>query len=454
MKTFLTEKVNLPSFSLNRKLAVFLLSVLMLASLFGYPFAFPHVSAAPVGNVKDFYVAVKPDFAGQGYDVFSPQTLIVQQGDQVNLTIINTGTQTFHLQMQDEPAVTIQPGSENATGVTPANTAVPVFTASTPGIFNFYTTEHPEMSGQLVVLPSDWANYNPTVQTRSFTQIVVPDFAGDGYDKYFPAVMVVNQGDTVNVTFRNTDDAAHGFAIAAYSIDAIINPGQDLPNGSIAPTDTTIQPFTASTPGIFSFLCTVYCGPGHLEMVGSLVVLPTKGSTYNPQPVTIYSYLTIKPDFAGDGYDNYLPGVVFANLNDLVYIKVRNTDTSTYEFTLPNFDINNESIAPATVSPTGELTPTDTYLTTFSASQSGIFEFFSSNSSEAGNSQMIGYLVVLPTQNVTAPVATPVPAPSAPTSIFIYAALGAALLIVGILIGIVIVTRFSREELPKTKTVE
>jgi heme/copper-type cytochrome/quinol oxidase subunit 2 len=449
LKTSLTGKVTLPSFSLDRKLAVFPLSILILASLFGYSFSFPHASAAPVGNVMNFYVVVKPDFAGQGYDVFSPKTLVVQQGDQVNLTISNTGDQAFHLIIQGEPAVTIQPGSESATGVTPVDTAVPVFTASTPGIFNFYTTEHPEMSGQLIVLPSNWANYSPTAQTRSFTQIALPDFAGDGYDKYFPAIMVVNQGDTVNVTVRNTDDMPHGFAIAAYGIDAAVNPGQDLPGGSIAPTDTVIQPFTASTPGIFSFLCTVYCGPGHSEMVGCLVVLPTRGSTYNPQPATMYSYLTIKPDFAGNGYDQCLPGVVFANVNDLVYIKVRNTDTATYEFTLPNFDINNESIAPATVSTTGGLTPTDTYLTAFSPSQSGIFEFSTSNFSGTGNDQMIGYLVVLPTQNTTTPTASAVPTTFAPTSIFIYAALSAALLIVGILIGIVIVSRFSREELPE-----
>ena len=144
------------------------------------------------------------------------------------------------------------------------------------------------------------------------------------------------------LTFRNTDDMQHGFALAAYGLDLMINPGQDQPDGSIAPVDTNIQPFTASTPGVFRFLCTVPCGPGHFEMVGSLVVLPTaNGGGYNPEPEHEYSYLTIMPDVAGEGYDKYLPETIFANQNDLVYIDMRNTDTALHGFSLPNFDINN-----------------------------------------------------------------------------------------------------------------
>jgi nitrous-oxide reductase len=94
----------------------------------------------------------------------------------------------------------------------------------------------------------------------------------------------VNQGDSVNISVRNTDDKPHGFAIAAYGIDEEINPGIDLSNGAIQPTTTAIPTFTASIAGVFTFLCTDYCGPGHLEMTGSLVVLPKGNIGYSPKP--------------------------------------------------------------------------------------------------------------------------------------------------------------------------
>jgi len=109
--------------------------------------------------------------------------------------------------------------------VNPNDTTIPLFTASSPGIFGFSAVENPEMNGQLVVLPSDWAAYNPTAQTRSFTQLATPDFAGEGYDKFLPSIIVINQDDTVNVTVRNADDMAHGFALPAYGIDAVANSG-------------------------------------------------------------------------------------------------------------------------------------------------------------------------------------------------------------------------------------
>jgi heme/copper-type cytochrome/quinol oxidase subunit 2 len=418
---------------INNKNAAVLAIALLMFSTVGY--VFPNVMAQ-TGTVRNFYVAVESDLGGSGYDVFSPQTLVVQQNDQVNLTVRNVGTDTLHLQIEGQSTVTIQPSTGNATGTTPADTSVPIFTASAAGIFSFQTQEHPEMNGQLVVLPSDFSNYNPSAQTRSFTELTLPDFAGDGYDNFFPGTMVVNQGDTVNVSVRNTDDMPHGFAVAAYGINVAVNPGQDLSDGSIAPVTTSVSPFVASTPGIFRFLCTTPCGPGHFEMVGALIILPSKGTAYSPVPQTTYSYLTIKPDFAGDGYDKYIPGNIFANQNDLVYIKIRNTDEMTHGFALPNFGINNETIAPATND-----TPTDTYVTAFFANQPGIYEFFCTIYCGPGHDQMIGYLVVLPSQKTTMNQPTPSPIP-----LFILVLISLALLIVGILIGAIAVMKFDREK--------
>jgi heme/copper-type cytochrome/quinol oxidase subunit 2 len=428
---------------MNRR-SVFALSLLtILFALSIFPVIHTEVVSA-AGSVRDFYVATEYDLGGPGYNVFYPQTLVVEQGDQVNMTVRNVGTESFQLNIEGQSSVAIQPGSQNATGIQPADTAVPVFTASTPGIFSFSTDKFPEMNGQIVVLPPDAANYNPSTQTRSFTQLVLPDFAGDGYDKFFSGVMVVNQGDTVNVSIRNTDDMPHGFAIAAYDINAAVNPGQDQPNGSIAPFTTSVQPFTASKAGVFRWLCTTPCGPGHFEMVGQLVVLPTGGSAYMPDVRTMYSYLTVKPDFAGDGYDKYFPGTIFVNAGDLVYIKVRNTDEHAHGFALPNFGISNETIAGAQ-NTSGGFVPTDTYITAFFADQPGVYEFFCTIYCGPGHDQMVGYLVVLPTQSGTS--ASPPPQTTSGTvPLFLLLLLGFAILIVGILIGAVLAARFDREK--------
>ncbi len=402
--------------------------------------AFP-ITRGQTGIVRDFYLAVEYNLGGPGYDVFFTQTLVVEQNDQINITVRNAGTESFHLEIDGQPTVTILPGAQNSTGITPADTLIPVFTASAPGIFDFQTSEHPELSGQIVVLPSTITSYSPSNKTRNFTELVFADFAGTGYDKFFPGLMVVNQGDTVNVTIINTDDMPHGFAIAAYQINAGIDPGQDLQNGSIAPVTTSLQPFNASIPGIFRFLCTTPCGPGHFEMVGALIVLPTAGEAYDPVPKTTYSYLTVKPNLDGGGLDKYVPDTIFANENDLVYIKVTNTDIMNHSFSLPDFQISNQTVTAAQNTTTG-LVPTDTYITAFFADQPGVHQFFCTLNCGLGPNQMSGYLVVLPSQNATTTSGAAAPQTM---PLFILLLLSAALLVAGILIGVVIAVKFKEK---------
>ena len=418
--------------------ALSLLAILFVITLLP---AIPTEVASAAGAVRDFYVTTEYDLGGPGYNVFLPQTLVVEQGDQVNITVQNVGTESFTLNIEGQSSVAIQPGSQNASGIQPTDTKVPAFTASSAGIFSFSADKFPEMNGQIVVLPTDPASYNPSTQTRSSTQLVLPDFAGDGYDKFFPGVIVVNQGDTVNVSVRNTDDAPHGFAIAAYDMNVAINPGQDQPNGSITPYTTSVQPFTASKPGVFRWFCTTPCGPGHFEMVGQLVVLPTQGTVYNPDINTMYSYLTIKPDFAGNNYSKYVPEMIFANQNDFVYIKVRNTDVNAYSFSMSGYSVNNVVISAGNASD-----PSITYIPPSSlyANTAGVFEFGCSSNCTPASRQMNGYLVVLPTQSGTS--ASPPPQTSGALPLSLLVLLSIALLIVGVLIGAILAARFNREK--------
>ncbi len=427
---------------MNRKPCVLSLVAILIVISFLPVFHTEVASAA--GAERDFYVATEYDLGGPGYNVFYPQTLVVEQGDQVNITVRNVGAESFTLNIEGQSSVAIKPGSQNASGIQPVDTDVPVFTASNAGIFSFSADKFPEMNGQIVVLPTDVSSYNPSPQTRSFTQLVLPDFAGDGYDKFFPGVIVVNQGDTVNVSVRNTDDMSHGFAIAAYDLNVAINPGQDQPNGSITPFTTSAQPFTASKAGVFRWFCTTPCGPGHFEMVGQLVVLPTQGTVYNPDVNTMYSYLAIKPDYAGSNYSKYVPEMIFANQNDFVYIEVRNTDVNAYSFSMAGYSVNNVVISASNASD-----PSITYIPPSSlyANTAGVFEFACSSNCAPTSRQMNGYLVVLPTQNGTS--ASPSPqAASGTFPLSLLLLISFAILIVGILIGAVIAVRFGREKTP------
>jgi hypothetical protein len=112
---------------------------------------------------------------GPGYNVFYPQTIVVEQGDQVNITVRNVGTVSFTLNIEGQNSVAIQLGSQDASGIQPVDTDVTVFTASNAGFFSFSADKFPETNGQIVVLPTDTASYNPPTQTRSFTQLVLPD---------------------------------------------------------------------------------------------------------------------------------------------------------------------------------------------------------------------------------------------------------------------------------------
>jgi heme/copper-type cytochrome/quinol oxidase subunit 2 len=426
---------------MNKKsvIALLLLTILSVISIF--PVVHNEVASA-AGAIRDFYVASEYDLGGQGYNMFYPQTLVVEQGDQLNITIRNVGTESFQLNIEGQSSVAIQAGSQNAGGIQPAETDVPVFTASNAGIFSFSADKFPEMNGQIVVLPTDPSSYNPSTQTRSFTQLVLPDFAGDGYDKFFPGVIVVNQGDNVNVSVRNTDDMPHGFAIAAYDLNTGINPGQEQPNGSITPVTTSIEPFTASKPGVFWWFCTSPCGPGHFEMVGQLVVLPTEGTVYNPDVNTVYSYLTIKPGFAGGNYSRYVPDVIFASQNDFVYIQVSNFDANAYSLSMAGYSVNNVAISAGNAS-----NPSITYIPVSSlyANTAGVFEFACASNCTPASRQMNGYLVILPTQSGTA--TTPHPQTTSGAIPFsLLALLSAALLIAGILIGAIAAARLNREK--------
>lgn len=78
-----------------------------------------------------------------------------------------------------------------------------------------------------------------------------------------PAALEVNEGDTVRLTLRSAD-VTHGFAIKELKVKTAIPKGGE---------PVTVQ-FVAAEAGTYEFACSEYCGPGHRDMKGKLVVAP------------------------------------------------------------------------------------------------------------------------------------------------------------------------------------
>lgn len=78
--------------------------------------------------------------------------------------------------------------------------------------------------------------------------------------EFLPATIQVAEDDKVVLTIRSAD-VPHGFGLAAFGINEVINPGQDV-----------VVEFTADRKGEHSFICTVACGAGHADMRGTLIV--------------------------------------------------------------------------------------------------------------------------------------------------------------------------------------
>ena len=79
--------------------------------------------------------------------------------------------------------------------------------------------------------------------------------------QFEPATISVVQGDSVRLRLHSAD-RSHAFAIKAFRVKALI------PKGG----ETVTVEFVAGQAGTFAFTCSEYCGTGHSEMKGTLVV--------------------------------------------------------------------------------------------------------------------------------------------------------------------------------------
>ncbi len=98
----------------------------------------------------------------------------------------------------------------------------------------------------------------PTRQTEPrVIEIVAKRFA------FVPSRIEVTEGETVRLVVRSAD-GMHGLQIKKFKVS------EEVPRGN---EPVTIE-FTATAVGEFEIACAAFCGKGHEEMRGKLVVLP------------------------------------------------------------------------------------------------------------------------------------------------------------------------------------
>ena len=80
----------------------------------------------------------------------------------------------------------------------------------------------------------------------------------DGTKIWLPSSLIVHQGEDVELTLINKLDEPHGFKIAEFGIEEVVQPK----------AQTTVT-FTASQPGAHSYICHIH--PAHIG--GQILVL-------------------------------------------------------------------------------------------------------------------------------------------------------------------------------------
>ena len=183
----------------------------------------------------------------------------------------------------------------------------------------------------------------PAIRTVVETWYLSPSAHQDRFD---PSFIVVNQGDTVKLTFIDNDTVAHDFVIGPpYNI--IVNatvPGliNDLTGQRFTTQATHNSPgvvvtgtpgnvtatysFVASYDGVFEFVCTYHAEVG---MIGYLVVLPNAGYSQGPTTTTSATQAANSVQVSIANGASIPPNVGFTPQNVTVVIGVNNTVTWT-----------------------------------------------------------------------------------------------------------------------------
>lgn len=77
----------------------------------------------------------------------------------------------------------------------------------------------------------------------------------------FAPDLIINEGDSVTLNIRSVD-VVHGFFLESYMTEGV----------TLTQGQTVKVSFIASTPGTFTYVCSIFCGTGHITMNGRMTV--------------------------------------------------------------------------------------------------------------------------------------------------------------------------------------
>jgi plastocyanin len=209
-----------------------------------------------------------------------------------------------------------------------------------------------------------------------------------GQDRFYPDFIIVNQGDTVALTFINNDTVVHDFVLGPpYRIEVNASvPGlHDDVTGQLITTNATrnspgvvvtgtpgnvtaTYSFVAKYPGIFEFVCSYHINVG---MIGYLVVLsPNTPAVTQPyvanQSVSQSSSLVPVSIDAGSSLNVNLPGYTPADITVVVgvnnTVKWTNNDNMAHTVTTTDGSIDS-----------GRMNPGATFVYTFT--KPGVYHY-------------------------------------------------------------------------------
>jgi plastocyanin len=185
-----------------------------------------------------------------------------------------------------------------------AAVAIPLIAPAAPSTPAASSEQLTALQGQVNQLQSQ-VNSLPVVNEKPITRAILVQWTllASAQDRFNPGLIVINQGDTVNLTFESNDTGdAHTFTVLLPTglfqlnlSEAGLNnfltqqlntgPATDcMLNGNSVPCNTTgtignlsaTGMFTVTKPGIYRYFCFYHQSLG---MYGWLVVLPNKGYT-------------------------------------------------------------------------------------------------------------------------------------------------------------------------------
>ena len=78
--------------------------------------------------------------------------------------------------------------------------------------------------------------------------------------EYSVGQIIARKGTPVVIEITS-EDRLHGFSLAAFGV-----------RGDVAPGEVTRIAFTPGKAGVFEYLCDIFCGEGHEDPTGTLIV--------------------------------------------------------------------------------------------------------------------------------------------------------------------------------------